>query len=524
MEFGRVRRAGAALALGLLLVPPAGAGDGREWVLGNKQSLDESVEVAQPTQVRIDVPGSVAVVPSSGDRIRLTARFEGRQSQARLQLAEADGVLTLKGKLEKLSGAAAAADEAAAPDGSRPRGPGLGARLWRGIKQLVLGRDFVALQELYDDPRTGSRASITIEGRGLSITEVAPLLALMRNLKVTLEVPPALLRSLEIRNQGDVSVSGFGSSALEGLAVRSGGGYRTSIANVLSGAPVTIELESGRIELTGIQAPSVAAKTSGGYGIQARQVTGALRLDAGSGAIEVASVDGDVTTRTSGGYDTRIEDIQGDVIATSGSGRMEIARVQGSVFCESAGGYGARVRDVSGNAGVYPGSGKIEADRIGGSLQARTSGGYGAVVREVRGGVSIDVDSGPLEIADCAGGVYARTSGGYQTRLERNEGDIDAQAGSGPIVASNNRGNLSARTTSYPVSVQGQSGGYVQARTTASDITLANPSALGEEAKTGRAYSVRGLTRPMGSQEFPALQAPGEPPLAATCRRDFETR
>lgn len=97
---------------------------------------------------------------------------------------------------------------------------------------------------------------------------------------------------------------------------------------------------------------------------------GSLRVDDGSGSIEIRDVKGDLRVNDGSGS-IEIRDVAGEVvIEEDGSGGIDIRRVTGSVRVERDGSGSIHVSDVDGDfVVVRDGSGGIHHDRVKGSVR-----------------------------------------------------------------------------------------------------------------------------------------------------------
>ena len=138
------------------------------------------------------------------------------------------------------------------------------------------------------------------------------------------------------------------------------------VVEVPSGLAVEVEDSSGWLKVTGVRS---------------------LRLEDGSGDIE-------------------IDDVAGDVSVKDGSGSIDIEGVQGNVRLEDGSG-GIDLRDVTGDVEVVDdGSGGIEANAVKGSVRVRHDGSGDISVHDVGGDFVVDEDgSGGIDYEGVEGQV-----------------------------------------------------------------------------------------------------------------------
>ncbi len=120
-------------------------------------------------------------------------------------------------------------------------------------------------------------------------------------------------------------------------------------------------------------------------------------VDVGSGAVTVASLDGQVTVDTGSGA-VRLGDVRGNVDVDTGSGGVSVGDVRGDVVVDTGSG-GVRVEDVSGSLRVDTGSGGVSAGRVDGPVAIDTGSGGASVSVGGRHAVEIDTGSGSATVA-----------------------------------------------------------------------------------------------------------------------------
>lgn len=136
-------------------------------------------------------------------------------------------------------------------------------------------------------------------------------------------------------------------------------------------------------------------------------------IDVGSGNVEVASLDGDLTV---------------DV----GSGNVDVSDVMGRRVSLDTGSGNIRARALRGDVRLDTGSGNIDVDRIDGSLLADTGSGR-VRVGSVSGGAEVDTSSGSVELTllSAAASSVSTGSGSITVHVPRSAGfDLDADGSS----------------------------------------------------------------------------------------------
>ena len=107
--------------------------------------------------------------------------------------------------------------------------------------------------------------------------------------------------------------------------------------------------QSGEIEMRGV---GPVRLEDGSGEIELRDIEGPVDIDDGSGEITIVSVRGDVRLEDGSG-EVHIDDVRGNVtIADDGSGSLTISKVTGEVRVNEAGSGSVRVSDVGGDLTV----------------------------------------------------------------------------------------------------------------------------------------------------------------------------
>lgn len=117
--------------------------------------------------------------------------------------------------------------------------------------------------------------------------------------------------------------------------------------------------------------------------------TGTLRLDDGSGSVEVRGARGDVEIEDGSG-NVEVDGIEGSLRISDGSGEIRARNVTGDVTIPGDGSGSIDVSGVGGTVRVNEdSSGSIDVDRIAGDFVVDTDGSGGITYNEVRGRVRI---------------------------------------------------------------------------------------------------------------------------------------
>jgi len=115
---------------------------------------------------------------------------------------------------------------------------------------------------------------------------------------------------------------------------------------------------------------------------------GSLRIQDGSGELEVFSIQGNVSIDDNSG-EISLWDVTGDVEIDDGSGEMELEGIGGMVLVSDGSGE-IDVRDVEGTVRVVrDGSGSINVDGVGGDFVVERDGSGGIDFRNVQGRIDI---------------------------------------------------------------------------------------------------------------------------------------
>lgn len=120
-------------------------------------------------------------------------------------------------------------------------------------------------------------------------------------------------------------------------------------------------------------------------------------IDVGSGAVSVASLDGEVGVDTGSGA-VRLGDVRGDVGVDTGSGAVVVGDVRGDVKIDTGSGA-VRVEDVGGSLSVDTGSGGVSAGRVEGPVDISTGSGGASVSVSGRHQVGVNTGSGNATVA-----------------------------------------------------------------------------------------------------------------------------
>jgi len=150
---------------------------------------------------------------------------------------------------------------------------------------------------------------------------------------------------------------------------------------------------------------------TGGGGVEATGIIGALEIGTGGGKIRLDDIGGSVSVET-GGDSIDVGSVGGDLKLETGGGNISIGTVKGKIHAETGGG---NVLVASGGQGVVveAGGGNVDIRHCSGSVKATTGGGS----------ISLGDIGGPAQIE----------TGGGSIRLTSAQGRVGANAGAGSI-------------------------------------------------------------------------------------------
>jgi hypothetical protein len=139
-----------------------------------------------------------------------------------------------------------------------------------------------------------------------------------------------------------------------------------------------------------IEVPSdLAVEAVDGSGDAEVRGVASLRMQDGSGSLEIADIGGAVRV-TDGSGDVRLRDIRGDLWVEDGSGDVIVRDVTGSLEVAADGSGGIEVTGVRGSVRVRDdGSGSIRVADVGGDFVVDQDGSGGIRHENVRGAVRI---------------------------------------------------------------------------------------------------------------------------------------
>jgi hypothetical protein len=206
------------------------------------------------------------------------------------------------------------------------------------------------------------------------------------------------------------------------------------------------------------QAVREAALATGGGGIQALDLGGALRADTGGGAVEVDRVQGAVTVRT-------------------GGGAVRVGKIGGKLECYSGGGA-IVAESLGGEAGLNTGGGEILVREAKALVRAKTAGGNIRIERATHG-VQVAAGAGLIDIVQAGGPVLAETGAG--SIKIRSSSNVQCESGAGMIHVQAVSGGLRANTKAGGIVADLSGAERLQdsaLTTTQGDITVLIPSNL----------------------------------------------
>ncbi|MDX1996355.1 MAG: hypothetical protein SF066_01445 [Thermoanaerobaculia bacterium] len=163
--------------------------------------------------------------------------------------------------------------------------------------------------------------------------------------------------------------------------------------------------DSGRLDLT-VQVPSnLPIDIDDGSGGTVIKSVSTLRLEDGSGDLDLADLRGDVTIEDGSGSLTLVG-ADGNVRIEDGSGEVAITGVKGDVVAEDGSGD-LTIRQVGGAVTITEdGSGEIAITGAGRGVHIRNDGSGSIVLRDITGDVRVEEDgSGTIETSGVTGKV-----------------------------------------------------------------------------------------------------------------------
>lgn len=116
--------------------------------------------------------------------------------------------------------------------------------------------------------------------------------------------------------------------------------------------------------------------------------TGALRLEDGSGSVEVRGARGNVEINDGSG-NVDLDGIEGNVEISDGSGEISVKNVTGDVVIPDDGSGGIDISGVGGTVRISDSSGNIKVGRVAGDLVVDSDGSGGIRYTDVKGQVRI---------------------------------------------------------------------------------------------------------------------------------------
>lgn len=159
---------------------------------------------------------------------------------------------------------------------------------------------------------------------------------------------------------------------------------------------------------------TLALDITGGSGALIIRSVGPLRLQHGTGAIDIKGVAGDLAVRDGSGA-IEIEDIQGSVTLQDGSGSISIAAVGGRAEIRDQSGH-LQVRNIRGDLEVTDGSGDISATDVDGRA-ILTDGSGDMDISRVGDDLTIRSDtSGDISVEHIEGNFTVQSNGSGSVR------------------------------------------------------------------------------------------------------------
>ncbi|MGB3544694.1 DUF4097 family beta strand repeat-containing protein [Rubrivirga sp.] len=156
-------------------------------------------------------------------------------------------------------------------------------------------------------------------------------------------------------------------------------------------------------------------------------------IDLGSGNVDVASLEGDLTVDVGSG-NVNVEDVDGDrIVLDTGSGNVRAELLRGNVRIDTGSGN-VEVDRVEGELSVDTGSGNVEVGLHSNTASRIDTGSGGATVRLPRGAdLDIDLDGSSVRIDDGLGFSGDQERDRARGRIGRGGPTLRVNTGSGTI-------------------------------------------------------------------------------------------
>lgn len=192
---------------------------------------------------------------------------------------------------------------------------------------------------------------------------------------------------LEVRGIAESELPEFKKEYVE-LKLDKSGGRAVLIAKIESGFSLETLFHGhdARIDLEVRLPRRLALRVDDGSGdIEIRGIDGGLDLEDGSGDMQVTDIDGSVKIDDGSG-DMQLAGLKGKVEIIDGSGDIELKDAGGDVYVEDGSGE-IKLYNISGSVEIDDGSGGIDIDGVGKDVTIDEAGSGGVKIRNVKGKV-----------------------------------------------------------------------------------------------------------------------------------------
>ncbi len=167
--------------------------------------------------------------------------------------------------------------------------------------------------------------------------------------------------------------------------------------------------------------------------VDVASLQGDLSVNVGSGNVDVADVSGERIVLDTGSGNVRARSLRGRVRIDTGSGNVQVDRVEGALAVDTGSGRVA-VGLVDGPSEVDTGSGSVELTLRSAATASVSTGSGSVTVRVPRGtGFDVDLDGSSVRIDEALRFSGERERDEAQGRLGRGGPELRVQTGSGSI-------------------------------------------------------------------------------------------
>jgi len=149
-----------------------------------------------------------------------------------------------------------------------------------------------------------------------------------------------------------------------------------------------------------------------------------LKVDDGSGAINISNINGAVAVKDGSGELT-IKGVHNDLNVNDGSGDLYISQVIGNVTIVDGSGE-IEINDLDGNLDIDDGSGSIYIKGVSGNAVFEDGSGD-LTLRKIDGVITIDDGSGDIDVEQ-AGGLKILESGSGGLRVKKVKGGFEIES------------------------------------------------------------------------------------------------